>query len=275
MLNPDGAERFTRHTAQMIDMNRDALALATPEAKILKEVHNKYRPEYAFNLHDQDPRLTVGTTKKITTIALLTPAIGESHTADPVQERAKKVASLLTYILDKFIPGHIAKWDNTFEARAFGDAIQKWGTSTVLLESGGWHGDPDKFFIRKLNYVGLLTALYAIAAGDAESVDIDAYEQLPFNTKLGFDYIIRNAIFKAGAKYIATRVDVGINFGKRINPLSGQLDNCATIIEIGDLTAYTALEKEVNANGAELQTDRIKLEYSFPANEVELLLKKV
>jgi hypothetical protein len=30
----------------------------------------------------------------------------------------------------------------------------------------------------------------------------------------------------------------------------------------------------VNANGAELQSDRIKLEYSFPANEVELLLIK-
>jgi hypothetical protein len=97
---------------------------------------------------------------------------------------------------------------------------------------------------------------------------------LSFNTKLGYDYIIRNAIFKADDKYIPSRVDVGVNFERRINTSSGQLDNSAMIMEIGDLTAYTALEKEVNANGAELQSDRIKLECSFPANEVELLLKK-
>jgi len=54
MLNPDGAERFTRRTAQMIDMNRDASALATPEAKILKSTHDMYQPEYGFNLHDQE-----------------------------------------------------------------------------------------------------------------------------------------------------------------------------------------------------------------------------
>ena len=80
MLNPDGAERFTRRTAQLIDLNRDALALETPEARILKETCNKYQPEYGFNLHDQDPRLTVGTTKKITAIALLAPSTDESRT---------------------------------------------------------------------------------------------------------------------------------------------------------------------------------------------------
>ncbi len=62
MLNPDGAERFTRRNAQMIDVNRDALALATPEAKILKNACDQYKPEYGFNLHDQEPRYTVGTT---------------------------------------------------------------------------------------------------------------------------------------------------------------------------------------------------------------------
>ena len=46
MLNPDGAERFTRRTAQLIDLNRDALALETPEARILKEACSKYQPEY-------------------------------------------------------------------------------------------------------------------------------------------------------------------------------------------------------------------------------------
>ena len=196
MLNPDGAERFTRRTAQLIDINRDALALETPEARILKETCNKYQPEYGFNLHDQDTRLTVGTTKKITAIALLAPSTDESRADNPVRVKAKKVASIFAQILNLFIPGYLAKWDDTFEPRAFGDNIQKWGTSTVLVESGGWKGDPNKFFIRKLNCIALLTTLYAIATGESAHADTGVYEQIPFNMKLGCDHIIRNAVLQ-------------------------------------------------------------------------------
>jgi hypothetical protein len=275
MLNPDGAERFTRRTAQMIDMNRDTLALATPEAKILKNTRDKYQPEYGFNLHDQEPRYTVGTTRKITAVALLAPATDESRGDNPVRLRAKRVASTLAQVLNLFIPENLAKWDDTFYPSAFGDNIQKWGTSTVLIESGGWHGDPNKFFIRKLNCIGLLVTLYAIAVGESSKVDVAVYEQIPFNMKLGCDYIIRNAVLKASDQIVSARVDIGINFDKRINPVTGQIDEFATIVEIGDLSAFTALEKEVNANGGELDADLIKMEYPFSMDKVGLLLKRM
>jgi len=273
MLNPDGAERFTRRTAQMIDMNRDALALATPEAKILKNTRDRYQPEYGFNLHDQEPRYTVGTTQKITAIALLAPAADESRGDNPVRLRAKRVASTLAQVLNLFIPENLAKWDDTFCPTAFGDNIQKWGTSTVLIDSGGWRGDPDKFFIRKLNCIGLLVTLYAIAVGESRKADIAVYEQIPFNMKLGCDYIIRNAVLKSNGQIAPIRVDVGINFNKRISTVTGQIDEFATIVEIGDLNAFTALEKEVNANGAELDADLIKMEYPLSMDKVALLLK--
>jgi hypothetical protein len=275
MLNPDGAERFTRRTAQMIDMNRDALALATPEAKILKNTRDTYQPEYGFNLHDQDSRHTVGTTKRITAIALLAPATNEMRTDNPVRIRAKRVGSTFAQILDQFIPGHLAKWDDTFEPTAFGDNIQKWGTSTVLIESGGWHGDSQKYFIRKLNCIGLLVTLYAIATGESDKVDVSVYEQIPFNMKLGCDHIIRNATLKVSDTIVSVQADIGINFDKRFNSLSGQVDDYATIVEIGDLSAFTALEREVNANGAELDADFFKLDHSFLAVEVGSLLKKL
>ena len=82
--------------------------------------------------------------------------------------RAKRVASALTMVLEQFTPDHIAKYDDTFEPRAFGDNIQKWGTSVVLIESGGWKNDPEKMFIRKLNCVGLLSVFYSIASGEVE-----------------------------------------------------------------------------------------------------------
>ena len=275
MLNPDGAEHFTRRTAQMIDMNRDALALATPEAKILKNTRDTYQPEYGFNLHDQEPRYTVGTTQKITAVALLAPAADESHGDNPVRLRAKRAASTLAQVLNLFIPENLAKWDDTFYPTSFGDNFQKWGTSTVLIESGGWRGDPNKFFIRKLNCISLLITLYAIAIGESSKADVAVYEQIPFNMKLGCDYIIRNAELKANSQAAPIRVDVGINFNKRINTVTGQIDEIATVVEIGDLIEFTALEKEVYANGAELDANLIKMECPISMDKVELLLKRM
>ena len=274
MLNPDGAERFTRRTAQLVDLNRDALALETPEAKILKDLCIKFQPEYGFNLHDQDTRLTVGTTKNITAMALLAPSTDESRSDTPVRLKAKKVASTCAQILNLFIPGHLAKWDDTFEPRAFGDNIQKWGTSTVLIESGGWKDDPNKFFIRKLNCIVLLTTLYAIATGESTDADTGVYEQIPFNTKLGCDQIIRNTILQSNSQTASVRVDIGINFETRKNSSTGLLEHIATIVEIGDLRYFTALQEDTDAHGAKLDTNRIKLDHPFPASEVSLLLKK-
>ena len=275
MLNPDGAERFTRRTAQLVDLNRDALALETPEARILKETRSKYQPEYGFNLHDQDTRMTVGTTKKIAAIALLAPSTNESRSDDQIRVRAKKVASVFAQILNLFIPGYVAKWDDTFEPRAFGDNIQKWGTSTVLVESGGWKGDPDKFFIRKLNCIALLTTLYAIATGESVQANTKIYEQIPFNMKLGCDHIIRNAVLQSNNQTAPLRVDIGINIELRKSDSTGLLEQIATIVDIGDLSTFTALEQDVDAHGAELDANRIKLDHSFSSNELPLLLKQI
>ena len=274
MLNPDGAERFTRRTAQLVDMNRDALALETPEARILKEARETYRPEYGFNLHDQDTRLTVGTTGKITAIALLAPATDEARTDTPVRIKAKRVASTVAQILNLFISGHLAKWDDTFEPRAFGDNIQKWGTSTVLIESGGWKGDPNKHVLRKLNCIALLTTLYALAVGETDQVETAMYDDLPFNMKLGCDLIIRNALLKATEQTPAIHVDVGLWYDKRLNPETGQLEDYATIVELGDLAPFTALEEEIPANGAQLDVELIALNRLFPMAELKQLLKQ-
>ncbi len=51
MLNPDGAELFQRRNLQFIDINRDALALATPEGKLLKKLRDEWQPDIGFNLH--------------------------------------------------------------------------------------------------------------------------------------------------------------------------------------------------------------------------------
>ena len=218
MLNPDGAERFQRRSVHGIDINRDAVQLQTNEARILKQTRDTYSPEFGFNLHDQEPRYTVGSTGKVATIALLAPTYDYAKNENAVRLRAKKVAAALVDIFTPFIDGHISRYDDSFEPRAFGDNIQKWGTSTVLIESGGSKDDPEKMSIRKLNCVALLGICYSIAAGDYERADVSRYERLPENTKNLYDIIISGItlIFENGVAPVV--VDIGINTEDSADP---------------------------------------------------------
>jgi hypothetical protein len=269
MLNPDGAERFTRRTAHQIDLNRDALALQTPEARILKETRDKFKPEFGFNLHDKEPHYSVGTTRKITAIALLAPPADELKKDAPVRVRAKHVAAVLAKTFSEFIPKNLAKWDDTFEPRAFGDNIQRWGTSTVLIESGGWPDDKDKMFLRKLNYVGILTALNAIADGSYKRSDLKLYERIPFNTRNGYDFIIRNVQFRSTGKIESVLVDVGINFEDQLDA-GGRIRAMGKIVDIGDLSTFASL-KEIDAERTELDSSIIGLEKSISPVEIRTL----
>jgi hypothetical protein len=274
MVNPDGAERFTRRTAQGIDMNRDALALETPEARILKEVRDKYQPDFGFNLHDQGSHYTVGTTKRIAAIALLAPAFDETRSDNFVRTRAKHLATTFALAVEQFIPGHIAKWDDSFEPRAFGDNVQRWGTSTVLVESGGWQNDPENFFIRKLNYVGLLTSLYALATNQHQHPDTTVYERIPFNTQLACDLIIRHARLQATDLVPPLHVDIGINFEDVVNPQTHVLEKIATVVELGDLRTFVALQEQ-DAHGAEFDATLARIDQQFPAEKIHSLLLRL
>jgi hypothetical protein len=272
MLNPDGAERFQRRTSQEIDMNRDALALVTPEARILKETRDRYRPEYGFNLHDQDPRFTVGSTKNVTTIALLAPALNEERSDNAVRIRAKHVAAVAAEVLQQIIPGHVAKYDDTFEPRAFGDNIQRWGTSTVLVESGGWPGDRDKMFIRKLNCVALLTTLVAISGESYAGSDIGIYERLPLNSKNLYDLIVRGARVQTASQGISISADIAFNVEEQVDKNSGAIQLIGKIVDLGDLTTYGSFE-EIQAGGMVLDYGKIYLDAVYPLEEIRRLFR--
>jgi hypothetical protein len=251
MLNPDGAERAQRRTATGIDMNRDALALVTPEARILHNVQQKHSASFGFNLHDQELS-SVGQTTDVTAIALLAPAPDQARTTPPVRERAIKVADGIAKTLAEFVDGHIATYDDTFEPRAFGDNMQKWGTSTVLIESGHWYDDREKQQIRKLNVAAILSALHGIASGEYESFNGDAYRALQPNGKQVYDIIVRNAlgVFPTGWK---NKVDIGLNY--ETNKHSDKL----TLKDIGDLSTFGAL-KSIDAQSIRIQLDKLSVD---------------
>jgi hypothetical protein len=270
MLNPDAAERYQRPTAQLIDMNRDALTLRTPEARILKDVRDRYRPAVGFNLHDQDPRTTVGTTKRVSAIALLAPPFDEARSSNAVRADAVKLAATFAAIMREFIPGNITRYDDTFEPRAFGDNMQKWGTSTVLVESGGWPGDREKMFLRKLNYVGLLTTLWALATGEHRHADVRVYEDLPLNTKYIYDLIFRNAVLKANDRAPAVTVDIGINIDEETDPTTGAKKPIGTVVDIGDLSSFISFE-EIEMGGADASDVVRQIDQRLSMEEIKLL----
>ena len=265
MLNPDGAERFQRRTSQGIDMNRDAMRLQTPEARILKATRDRFNPEIGFNLHDQDPRYSVGDKGTVAVISLLAPAYNVEKTDNAVRTRAKKIASELTLVLQQFVSDHIGKYDDTFEPRAFGDNIQKWGTSVVLIESGGWNNDGEKMFIRKLNCVGLLSVFYSIATKAYEKTSINVYENIPMNTKNLFDIIIEKATISFSDGRNSIVADIAIN-KEEVHDSTGTLWK-GRVVDLGDLSVFSANEKW---NGAGKSIDASLIEMNDIVNIEEL-----
>jgi hypothetical protein len=263
MLNPDGAERRRRETPVAIDVNRDALALMTPEANVLNTIRRQYAPAFGFNLHDQELS-SVGTSKAVTAIALLAPPVDGCNSVPPVRRRAMKVAALIAGVLENFAAGHIARYDDAFEARAFGDNMQRWGTSTVLIESGHWPHDREKRFIRKLNYVGLLTALSSIGAGSFRDAQLSSYRGLPTNGKSAYDLVLLE--HPSGW---ARRVDIGVQFEPGKN--TGRKPLVATIKSVGDLSTCPRLETIVPRKGRTM-AQNIPVDSSLPLKKLLRLL---
>ncbi|WP_461050140.1 M14 family zinc carboxypeptidase [Spirosoma arcticum] len=254
MLNPDGAERFQRRTATDIDMNRDALRLQTPEGRLLKNLQQTLKPLVGFNLHDQNPLYNVGRTSKQAVISFLATAYDPARSVNEVRQRSMQLIVGMNRVLQQFVPGQIARYDDEFEPRAFGDNIQKWGTTLILIESGGYAGDAEKMTIRRLNFVAILTALIALADESYKQERIAEYQAIPENGRALFDVLIRNATVVRNGKPVV--LDIGIN-RQEVNTDSARTFRYKSVVEdIGDLSTFHGLE-EIDATGLTLSAARV------------------
>lgn len=241
VMNPDGAARFQRRNAQGIDVNRDARALASPEARALHALRERVRPAFGFNLHDQQVGYRVGDSDRGTAMALLAPAFNDGGDVNAARARAIEVAVAIRAVLEPYIGGRIAKWDDTFNPRAFGDLTAKAGVSTVLIESGGIEGDPQKQHLRKLNFLALVGALDAIATGAHAGLPRARYDELPENGKIWPDLRIAGGTLALPGQPQA-KADLLVDFER---PL---LERGGTIADIGDL-GDTRARRTIDAAG--------------------------
>ncbi|MBX3432087.1 MAG: hypothetical protein KF847_01940 [Pirellulales bacterium] len=247
LLNPDGAVLGRRENAQGIDVNRDARRLASPEGRMLRAAVERFRPDFAFNLHNQNARSTVGRSKRPSVVALMAPPLDFGCPETEQIVRAKRVAVCFRRAVEPLCPGMISRYSAEFMPRAFGERLQAAGVTTVLVEAGGSPDDVN-FDMAGLHLHGLAQTLAAIARDELLTADPAEYDALPLDGEIvRFDGLVHQATVVRGASAERFAADLGINFpgGRRL--ATGPLV-CGVIDEIGDLEV-TAGKQELDATG--------------------------
>ncbi|SHO61905.1 M14 family zinc carboxypeptidase [Algoriphagus zhangzhouensis] len=252
MINPDGSDKFQRRNALDIDLNRDAISQISPEAIILKGARDSFEPEFGFNLHDQQIYYNVVNTPQQVTISVLAPGYNYERDVNDVRAKAMQIIVGMDKVLQHVIPNGVGKYDDSFEPRAFGDNIQKWGTSTILIESGGYVGDPEKQYIRKLNFMIILNALEQIATKGYEQFTTEQYFAIPDNDLQMVDLKIEEMNVEVEGKTFP--VDLSIR--RNETNAGDSYYVTGSVVDLGDMQVYFGFE-EKDATGLNYQEGKV------------------
>lgn len=241
MLNPDGAELYQRRNLQGIDINRDARDLQTPEGRLLKRLRDEWSPQIGFNLHNQQGLTTAGNSVRQAAISFLAVLGKPDGVTNAGHERNKRIIAAMTAALNEFIGGYIGRYNEDYNALAFGDNFSAWGTPVILIETGALYGK-DEMFLVKMNFVAFLTALQAIADGSEARFSTANYDALPLNTsgKISHFMFRRATIINYADRTITPFVsDVAVNLERR----RAEFAAATFIRDVGGLPNLTGLEE--------------------------------
>jgi hypothetical protein len=190
ILNPDGADAYTRENANSIDLNRDAKQLSQNESKILHEIFQKVKPELCLNLHDQ--RSIYGFESGMpATISFLAPAANEDRSLTPSRKIGMEHIVRINDMLQKIIPGQVGRYDDSFNENCVGDTFQMKGVPTILFEAGHTANDYQREKTRELIFYCFLE-LFGITGRNKATVNYNDYFSIPENKSNFKDIILRN-----------------------------------------------------------------------------------
>ncbi len=238
MLCPDGAAAGTRFNAQHIDVNRDALRLETPEGRALLQAVETLRPEFGFNLHNQNARTAIGIPPKPAAVALMAPPIDTALTETAQIRTAKQLAACFAEAVRPQVADMIARYEADYMPWSFGERIQALGVVTILVEAGGWPG-PDPTPIVEVHFEGLLATLRAIAISSYQDADPGVYDRLPRANELKlYDAVIVGAHMLDVDCSAPVRAELGINHSHGTRLAMSQRPD-GKIVDLGDLGTST------------------------------------
>ena len=253
MLNPDGAERFSRRNALNIDPNRDALRWQSAEMQIFRKEFDRFQPHWAFNLHDQRNFFSVGNTGRTATISFLAASENEERELTAVRRKSMQLIAGMWRGTQHLIPGHFGRYTDEFYPAALGEFFHIQKVPCVLIESGAYPDDPHRDMARKLNFCLILQALELIQSEGYTRENLQHYFDIPENGKNLFDLIIRNCRLVNGVKTI--RADLGFMYQETVQ--ENELVRKLILTDIGDLSyRHGIAEQEGGAVAGELQLDK-------------------
>ncbi|MFN3753906.1 M14 metallopeptidase family protein [Flavobacterium sp.] len=192
MLNPDGAELYTRENANKVDLNRDAQDLSQPESKVLRQVFETFQPDYCYNLHDQRTIFGVADSGIPATVSFLAPAYNESRDINEVRTKAMNVIVAMNETLQTLIPNQVGRFDDSFNINCVGDTFQFLKVPTILFEAGHFPNDYEREETRKYIFTALLSGIQYFYENDIVDNKIDDYLKIPQNKVVFYDFVYKN-----------------------------------------------------------------------------------
>nr|WP_315187777.1 M14 family metallopeptidase [uncultured Flavobacterium sp.] len=231
MLNPDGAELYTRENANKIDLNRDSQNLTQPESRLLRETFEVFKPDYCYNLHDQRTIFGVGDTGKPATVSFLAPAYNEEREVNESRMKAINLIAGMNEVLQKYIPNQVGRFDDSFNINCIGDTFQNLGVPTVLFEAGHFQDDYEREETRKYVFVALVSGFELLSENDIVDNGIGKYLNISQNKVVFYDLMYKNVKINYDGNEIIT------NFAAQYKEelVDGKICFNAYIIQIGDL----------------------------------------
>ncbi|MDO5654903.1 MAG: M14 family zinc carboxypeptidase [Flavobacteriaceae bacterium] len=233
-LNPDGAQYYSRRNSAQIDINRDFNAEQSSEIQILKNLIQREKFDFLFNLHDQRSIFHPENKKYPATLSFLAPVIDVENSYSNAREKAINLISCMINRLNVILPNQIARFSHEFYPKATGDNLQKAGWPTILIESGHYNNDYQRNSSRKFTFYAILSALNALIEKENENIDANIYHQTPINDNKAFDIIYKDVCLQRTSSQCIT--DIGIQFEEKL--ISNEIHFEARIAEIGDLSDY-------------------------------------
>ena len=204
MLNPDGAQLYTRENANGVDLNRDAQDLSQKESKCLRKVFEALKPDLCLNLHDQ--RSIYGFKDgKASTISFLSPAANKERSITPSRIIAMEQIVKMNKLLQDYIPGQVGRYDDSFNNACVGDTFQNAGVPTILFEAGEYSQDYHREKTREFIFYSLLV-LFNIIGDSKPALNYRDYFNIPENLKNYNDCILRNAKLKDKREQVSVAI---------------------------------------------------------------------
>lgn len=231
MVNPDGAELYTRENANKVDLNRDSVDLSQPESQLLRKTFEEFKPDFCYNLHDQRTIFGAGNDGNVATVSFLAPAFNESREINEVRAKAMNVIVAMNEELQNHIPNQVGRFDDGFNINCIGDMFTSLNVPTILFEAGHYQEDYYREYTRKMIFIALISGLKHIYENDVVDNEIAKYLSISQNNIVFYDFLYKNIKINYDGKEIIT------NFAAQYKEelIDGTIQLNAYIAEIGKL----------------------------------------